>query len=58
LRGPRADEPGLGASNGEAVKASGPRVLAPEMHDYLGYVKGDPAGNGSGIPATGITGRR
>ena len=34
------------------------RALGAEMDDHLGYVKGDPAGNGSGIPGTAITGRR
>jgi hypothetical protein len=34
------------------------RALGAELDDHLGYVKGDPAGNGSGTPATGLTARR
>ena len=34
------------------------RALGAEMDDHLGYVKGDPAGNGPGIPGTDFTGRR
>ena len=30
------------------------RALGAEMDDHLGYVKGDPAGNGTGIPGTAL----
>ena len=34
------------------------RALGAEMDEHLGYVKGDPAGNGSEIHGTARTGRR
>ena len=34
------------------------RALGAEMDEHLGYVKGDPAGNGPGIPGTGPSGSR
>ena len=34
------------------------RALGAGMDDHLGYVKGDPAGNGTGNPGTAPTGRR
>jgi putative transposase len=49
---------GPGGLIGELTKAVIERALGAELDDHLGYVKGDPAGNGSGNSATAVTARQ
>ena len=50
------DGPGglIGQLTGRVIE----RALGAEMDDHLGYVKGDPAGTGRGIPGTALSARR
>lgn len=53
---PLLDRPGglIGMLTARVIE----QALGAEMDDHLGYVKGDPPGNGSGIPGTAPSGRR
>lgn len=48
---------GPGGLIGELTKAVIERALGAELDDHLGYVKGDPAGNGSGNSRNGSYGK-
>ena len=43
---------------GQLMKSFLERALGAELDDHLGYVKGDPAGNGSGNSRNGGYGKR
>ena len=54
-----ADEAGVGAEGllSQLTKTVLERALGAELDDHLGYVKGDPAGNGSGNSRNGSYGK-
>jgi putative transposase len=54
-----ADEAGVSAEGllGQLTKTVLERALGAELDDHLGYVKGDPAGNGSGNSRNGSYGK-
>ena len=55
-----ADAAGVPAERllSELTKTVLERALGAELDDHLGYVKGDPAGTGRGIPVTAVMPRR
>jgi transposase-like protein len=48
---------GAGGLIGQLTKTVLERALGAELDDHLGYVKGDPAGNGSGNSRNGSYGK-